>query len=94
MSDSEIRKFQVGSTIDFARNSFASKEGTKNYLPSETKEETRLSKTIVEVDRTIEEHILITLEGKDYLVLSGNRLWKSCVYMITLGYVDCNAFWF
>lgn len=85
-SDSEIDRFHVGSTIDSARNSTASKEGTNNDLASQTKEETSPSKTVVEVDRTIEGHVLITSEGKDYLSAEWKRrLWKSCVYMITLG---------
>lgn len=85
-SDSEIDRFHVGSTIDSARNSTASKEGTNNDLASQTKEETSPSKTIVEVDRTIEGHVSISLEGKDCLSAEWKRrLWKSCVYMITLG---------
>jgi len=85
-SDSEIDRFHVGSTIDSARNSTASKEGTNNDLASQTKEETNPSKTIVEVDRTIEGHVLISLERKDCLSAEWKRrLWKSCVYMITLG---------
>lgn len=85
-SDSEIDRFHVGSTIDSARNSSASKEGTNNDLASQTKEETSPSKTVVEVDRTIEGHVLISSEGKDCLSAEWKRrLWKSCVYMITLG---------
>lgn len=85
-SDSEIDRFHVGSTIDSARNSTASKEGTNNDLASQTKEETSPSKTVVEVDRTIEGHVLISSEGKDCLSAEWKRrLWKSCVYMITLG---------
>lgn len=79
-SDSEIDRFHVGSTIDSARNSTASKEGTNNDLVSQE------SKTVVEVDRTIEAHVLISSEGKEYLSTEWKRrLWKSCVYMITLG---------
>jgi hypothetical protein len=62
------------------------KEGTNNDLASQTKEETSPSKTVVDVDRTIEGHVLISSEGKDCLSAEWKRrLWKSCVYMITLG---------
>jgi hypothetical protein len=88
-SDSEIDRFHVGSTIDSARNSTASKEGTNNDLASQTKEETspsNPSKIVVELDRTTEGHVLISSVGKDYLSAEWKcRLWKSCVYMITLG---------
>jgi len=85
-SDSEIDRFHVGSTTDSARNSTASKEGTNNDLASQIKEESSPSKTFVKVDRTTEGHVLSSLEGKDYLSAEWKRrLWKSCVYMITLG---------
>ncbi|RHN40262.1 putative citrate transporter-like domain-containing protein [Medicago truncatula] len=85
-SDGEIDRFHVGSTTDSARNSTASKEGTNNDLASQTKEETSPTKTVVEVDRTTEGHDLISSEGKEYLSAEWKRrLWKSCVYMITLG---------
>ncbi|KAI5444206.1 hypothetical protein KIW84_012724 [Lathyrus oleraceus] len=85
-SDGEIHRAHVGSAVDSARNSNASKEGTFNDLTSQTKEETSSSKTVVEIDRTMEGHVLVASEGKDYISVEWKRImWKSSVYMITLG---------
>ncbi|WJX66329.1 hypothetical protein P8452_50894 [Trifolium repens] len=84
--DSEIYRFQAGSAIHSARNSSASKEGTNNELASETKVETSPSKTVVQIDRTMEGHVLVSSDGKDCLNAERKRLlWKTCVYLITLG---------
>ncbi|KAL5080863.1 hypothetical protein RYX36_009284 [Vicia faba] len=80
-SESEIHR-----VIDSARNSNASKEGTVKDLVSQAKEETSPSKTVVEVDRTKEGRVLVASEGKDYISAEWKRIiWKTCVYMITLG---------
>ncbi|CAK8532693.1 unnamed protein product [Lathyrus sativus] len=85
-SDSEIRRAHVSSAIDSARNSNASKEETLNDLASQTKEETSPSKSVVEIDRTTEGHVLASSEGKDYISVEWKHImWKSSVYMITLG---------
>jgi Na+/H+ antiporter NhaD/arsenite permease-like protein len=84
--DSEIHRFQAGSAINSARNSSASKEGSTNDLASETKVETSPSKTVVQIDRTMEGHVLVSSDGKDCLNAERKRLlWKTCVYLITLG---------
>ncbi|CAJ2666470.1 unnamed protein product [Trifolium pratense] len=85
--ESEIHRFHVGSAINSARNSSASKEGTNNNdLASETKVETSPSKTVVEIDRTMDRHVLASSDGKDCLSAERKRLlWKTCVYLITLG---------
>lgn len=81
-SESEIHR-----VIDSARNSNASKEGTvNNDLVSQTKEETSPSKTIVKIDRSTEGRVLVASEGKDYISAEWKQIiWKTCVYMITLG---------
>ncbi|WJX71243.1 hypothetical protein P8452_55256 [Trifolium repens] len=84
--DSEIHRFQAGNAINSARNSSASKEGSTNDLASETKVETSPSKTVVQIDRTMEGHVLVSSDGKDCLNAERKRLlWKTCVYLITLG---------
>ncbi|CAJ2666469.1 unnamed protein product [Trifolium pratense] len=86
LNDSEIHRFHVGSLFDSARNSNASKEGTNNDLALETNVETTPSKTVVEIDRTMDVPVLVSSDGKDCLCAKRKRLlWKSCVYMITLG---------
>lgn len=84
-SDSEIQRV-VGSVLDSARNSMASKEGTNDLDSSQTKEETNPTKTVVDMDRTMEGHLLMSSDEKDYISANWKRLlWKTCVYMITLG---------
>ncbi|CAJ1952830.1 unnamed protein product [Sphenostylis stenocarpa] len=83
-SDGEIDR-ALSNTLDSSRNSNASKEET-NGMASQTKEETGPSKTDAIVVKPIESNALNTLEVKE----SSNKkwkyiLWKSCVYMITLG---------
>jgi hypothetical protein len=86
LNDSESHRFHVGSVIDSAKNSNASKEGTNNDLASETKVETGPSKTVVEIGGTMDGHVLVSSDGKDCLNAEQKRLlWKTCVYLITLG---------
>ncbi|XP_057446153.1 silicon efflux transporter LSI2 [Lotus japonicus] len=82
-TDNEIHKV-LGGTLDSTRNSNASMEGT-NDVPSQIKEETNPSKTVAEVDNPTE-HEMHSSEGKGNIdVMWKDILWKSCVYMITLG---------
>ncbi|KAK2366778.1 silicon efflux transporter LSI2 [Trifolium repens] len=86
LNDTEIHRFHVGTVIDSAKNSNASKEGTNNDLASETKVETSPSKTVVEIGVTMDAHVLVSSDGKDCLNAEQKRLlWKTCVYLITLG---------
>ncbi|KAK7315093.1 hypothetical protein VNO77_33625 [Canavalia gladiata] len=83
-NDGEIDRV-LPNTLDSARNSNASKEGA-NEMPSETKEETDPSKTDAIVDKPIEAHVMHISEEKDYLSIKWRFiLWKSCVYVITIG---------
>lgn len=74
------------SPLDSARNSNASKDGI-NDMPSQTGEETNLAKTIAVANhRLIETNLMHSLEGKDILNAKWKGvLWKSCVYIITIG---------
>ncbi|KAK7315052.1 hypothetical protein VNO77_33584 [Canavalia gladiata] len=71
--------------LDSTRNSNASKEGT-NAMNSKIKEETNPSKTDTIVDKPIEVLVIQTSEGQGYVSTKWRFiLWKSCVYVITLG---------
>jgi len=83
-SDGEIDRV-LSNTLDSTRNSNASKEET-NGMPSQTKEETSPSKTDAKVVKPVVETVLNTVEVKESLSVRWKYLlWKSCVYIITLG---------
>ncbi|RDX83121.1 Silicon efflux transporter LSI3, partial [Mucuna pruriens] len=82
-SDGEIDRVH-SNALDSARNSNAAKEET-NGIPSQT-EETNAAKVDAIVDKPREAHVSLTLEGKDCTNVRWKHiLWKSCVYIITLG---------
>ncbi|KAH1206915.1 Silicon efflux transporter LSI3 [Glycine max] len=84
--DGEIDRV-LSNTLDSTRNSNASKEET-NGMPPLTKEEINGSPSKDDgiVDKPVEAHVLLTLEEKDYTSVRWKYiLWKSCVYIITLG---------
>ncbi|XP_020239972.1 silicon efflux transporter LSI2 [Cajanus cajan] len=87
-SDGEIDRV-LSNTLDSRRNSNASKEDTNGMaMPSQTVEETSPSKGDANaiVHKPIEAHVLLTSEEKDFVSVRWKYvLWKSCVYIITLG---------
>lgn len=83
-SASEIPRVP-SSTLDSARNSNASRDGT-NDVPSQTKEETTSPKTVVAAERSSDTNLMHSLEENNILDAKWKRvLWKACVYFITLG---------
>ncbi|QCD94888.1 arsenical pump membrane protein [Vigna unguiculata] len=85
VGDGEIDKV-LSNTLDSTRNSNASKEET-NGMSYETREETTSpSKTDAKGVKPVVETVLNTLEVKENLSVRWRYiLWKSCVYIITLG---------
>ncbi|WVZ15143.1 hypothetical protein V8G54_012709 [Vigna mungo] len=84
MGDGEIDRV-VSNTLDSRRNSNASKEET-NGMAYETHEETSPSKTDAKMVVPVVETVLNSLEVKERLGVRWKYIvWKSCVYMITLG---------
>ncbi|KAK7380346.1 hypothetical protein VNO78_32854 [Psophocarpus tetragonolobus] len=86
-TDGEIDRV-LSNTLDSRRNSNASKEET-NGMTSLTKEETNgisPSKPVATVDKPTEGHVLVTSEPKKGISERWKYIvWKSCVYIITLG---------
>ncbi|BAU02283.1 hypothetical protein LR48_Vigan10g102000 [Vigna angularis] len=84
VGDGEIDRV-LSNTLDSTRNSNASKEET-NGMTYETHEETSPSKTDAKMVKPVVETVLNSLEVKERLGVRWKYiLWKSCVYMITLG---------
>jgi len=85
VGDGEIDKV-LSNTLDSTRNSNASKEET-NGMSYETREETTSpSKIDAKGVKPVVETVLNTLEVKENLSVRWRYiLWKSCVYIITLG---------
>jgi hypothetical protein len=83
-SETEIQKDPIV-TLDSARNSNASKEAAKDVSTQE-KEETILSKRFASMDRLIDALSGRSSEGKEDFITKWKRLlWKSCVYLVTIG---------
>ncbi|XP_065627269.1 silicon efflux transporter LSI2-like [Quercus suber] len=83
-SENEIQGVPSG-TLESARNSNASKEAA-NDESSQVKEETIPSKSVASLDRLRDVLSVLSSEGKDDLTTSWKKiLWKSCVYLVTVG---------
>ena len=86
-NQSAVSHGEIDRVLDSTRNSNASKEET-NGMPSLTKEETNgsSSKADAILDKPVEADVLLTSETKDYRSVRWKYvLWKSFVYIITLG---------
>ncbi|GMY07261.1 silicon efflux transporter LSI2-like [Fagus crenata] len=83
-SETEIQKDPIV-TLDSARNSNASKEAAKD-VSTQVKEETILSKRFASMDRLIDKLSVRSSEEKeDFITKWKKLLWKSCVYLVTIG---------
>ncbi|XP_059433750.1 silicon efflux transporter LSI2-like [Corylus avellana] len=84
-NENEIHRVPCG-TLDSARNSSASKE-LEDVVSSPKREEIIPSKTVVRsMDRLRDALSIESSEGKEDLTIRWQRmLWKSCVYLITIG---------
>ena len=83
-SANEIQGVPSG-TLESARNSNASKEAA-NDVSSQIKEETIPSKRVASLDRLRDVLSVLSSEGKDDLTTRWKKiLWKSCVYLVTIG---------
>ncbi|KAE8077734.1 hypothetical protein FH972_016266 [Carpinus fangiana] len=84
-NENEIHRVPSG-TLDSARNSNASKE-LEDVVSSPKREEIIPSKTVVRsMDRLRDALSIQSSEGKEDLTIRWKRmLWKSCVYLITIG---------
>jgi di/tricarboxylate transporter len=84
-NENEIHRVPSG-TLDSARNSNASKE-LEDIVSSPKREEIIPSKTVVRsMDRLRDALSVESSEGKEDLTIRRQRmLWKSCVYLITIG---------
>ena len=96
-SANEIQGVPSG-TLESARNSNASKEAA-NDVSSQVKEETIPSKRVASLDRIRDVLSVLSSEGKDDLTTRWKKiLWKSCVYLVTVGMLiasllDLNMSW-
>ncbi|GMY07266.1 silicon efflux transporter LSI2-like [Fagus crenata] len=83
-SETEIQKDPI-ITLDSARNSNASKEAAKD-VSTQVKEETIPSKRVASMDRLKDALSVRSSEGKeDFTTKWKKLLWKSCVYLVTIG---------
>uniref|UniRef100_A0A2N9FH84 Citrate transporter-like domain-containing protein n=1 Tax=Fagus sylvatica TaxID=28930 RepID=A0A2N9FH84_FAGSY len=83
-SETEIQKDPI-ITLDSARNSNASKEAAKD-VSTQVKEETIPSKRVASMDRLRDALSVRSSEGKeDFTTKWKKLLWKSCVYLVTIG---------
>ncbi|GMY07254.1 silicon efflux transporter LSI2-like [Fagus crenata] len=83
-SETEIQKDPIV-TLDSARNSNASKEAAKD-VSTQVKEETIPSKRVASMDRLRDALSVRSSEGKeDFTTKWKKLLWKSCVYLVTIG---------
>ncbi|GMY07245.1 silicon efflux transporter LSI2-like [Fagus crenata] len=83
-SETEIQKDSIV-TLDSPRNSNASIEAAKD-VSTQVKEETILSKRFASMDRLIDALSGRSSEGKeDFNTKWKKLLWKSCVYLVTIG---------
>ncbi|GMY07260.1 silicon efflux transporter LSI2-like [Fagus crenata] len=83
-SETEIQKDPIV-TLDSARNSNASKEVAKD-VSTQVKEETIPSKRVASMDRLRDALSVSSSEGKkDFTTKWKKLLWKSCVYLVTIG---------
>ncbi|KAK4571535.1 hypothetical protein RGQ29_030104 [Quercus rubra] len=83
-SENEIQGVPSG-TLESARTSNSSKEAA-NDVSSQVKEETIPSKRVASLDRLRDVLSVLTSEGKDDLTTRWKKiLWKSGVYLVTIG---------
>uniref|UniRef100_A0A2N9IYV0 Citrate transporter-like domain-containing protein n=1 Tax=Fagus sylvatica TaxID=28930 RepID=A0A2N9IYV0_FAGSY len=83
-SEIEIQKDPIV-TLDSTRNSNASKEAAKD-VSTQVKEETIPSKRVASMDRLRDALSVRSSEGKeDFTTKWKKLLWKSCVYLVTIG---------
>lgn len=84
VGESEIQKASSGG-FDSSRNSDASKEGPKDGSSLQKREENVTSKRVSSVDEYEDENFTLYEEKWNLPKVWKNRLWKICVYVVTIG---------